>query len=68
MINKLNNAIKKLIKTKNIPLLQFIQNKINLENDRDPLVEENEFWLNASQTSLQEIWYPPEEEIYNELL
>lgn len=33
-----------------------------------PASDENLFWLNASQPSLQQIWEHPDEEVYGELL
>jgi hypothetical protein len=33
-----------------------------------PESDENLFWLNASQPSLQQIWEHPDEEVYGELL
>ncbi len=33
-----------------------------------PESDDNLFWLNASQPSLQQIWEHPDEEVYGELL
>lgn len=70
MINNLFPTIKTLTKTDKIRLLQYLVTEIAKDeglnqHDND---DENQFWLTASQSSLQEIWSHPDEEIYNELL
>lgn len=70
MINNLFPTIKILTKSDKIRLLQYLVTEIakdeGLNQDNDD--QENQFWLTASQSSLQEIWDHPEEEVYHELL
>lgn len=69
MINNLFSNIKTLTKSDKIRLLQYLVTEIardeGINQDNN---DENQFWLTVSQSSLQEIWEHPDEEIYNELL
>ena len=69
MINNLLPTIKTLTKSDKIRLLQYLVTEIardeGINQDNN---DENQFWLTVSQSSLQEIWEHPDEEIYNELL
>lgn len=69
MINNLFSNIKTLTKSDKIRLLQYLVTEIardeGINQDHN---DENQFWLTVSQSSLQEIWEHPDEEIYNELL
>lgn len=70
MINNLFPTIKILTKSDKIRLLQYLVTEIakdeGLNQDYDD--DETQFWLIVSQSSLQEIWNHPDEEVYHELL
>jgi hypothetical protein len=71
MIQQMIPQIKILNKSEKIRLLQYLVIEIvkdeGIENDINQ-EEEKQFWQLASQSSLDEIWQHPEEDIYNELL
>lgn len=72
MINNLYPTIQQLSKSDKIRLSQFLAKEIAKEIAKDEQLdsqaEEQQFWLNACQPSLQQIWGHPDEEVYNELL
>ncbi len=67
MIQDLFPTVKQLNKLDKIRLLQFLVGEIAKDEQIND-VEEEEFWLQASQASLEQIWEHPDEEVYNELL
>ncbi|BAQ60900.1 hypothetical protein GM3708_1306 [Geminocystis sp. NIES-3708] len=68
MINNLYPTIQQLSKSDKIRLLQFLATEIAKDEELDSQTEEQQFWVNVSQPSLQQIWGHPDEEVYNELL
>lgn len=68
MINNLYPTIQQLSKSDKIRLLQFLATEIAKDEQLDSQTEEQQFWLNACQPSLQQIWGHPDEEVYNDLL
>jgi hypothetical protein len=66
MINNLLPTIKTLTKSDKIRLLQYLVTEIARDEgiNQDNNDEEQIFWLTVSQSSLQEIWEHPDEEVY----
>lgn len=70
IIEQIMPQIKTLNKSEKIKLLQYLVTEIALDEGIENEINQKEkkFWQLASQSSLDEIWQHPEEDIYNELL
>lgn len=70
MIDNLFPTIQTLNKSDKIRLLQYLVTEIAKDEGINDInnEDENQFWLEISQSSLQTIWEHPDEEVYNELL
>jgi hypothetical protein len=62
------NTIRAIVREGKIELLEKVEIPEGTEVLVTPLVDESGFWLNASESSLDEVWDNSEDDVYAELL
>jgi hypothetical protein len=62
------NTIRAVVKQGRIELLEQIEIPDGTEVLVTPLLDESEFWLRASESSLKAVWDNPEDDVYAKLL
>ena len=62
------NTIRAIVRDGKIELLEKVEIPEGTEVLVTPLLEETEFWLQASQYSVDRVWDNPEDDIYAQLL
>lgn len=62
------DTIRAVVRDWRIELLEIVEIPEGTELLVTPLVEEPEFWLNASESSLNSVWDNSEDDVFAELL
>ena len=64
----MSNAIRAIVREGKIELLEKVEIPEGTEVLVTPLVDEPQFWLGASESSLDQLWDNSEDDVYAELL
>ena len=62
------NTIRAIVREGKIELLEKVEIPEGTEVLVTPLIDESDFWLHASESSLDSIWDNSEDDVYAELL
>jgi len=62
------NTIRAVVREGKIELLEQVEIPEGTEVLVTPLIDEPDFWLNASESALESIWDNSEDDVYAELL
>lgn len=62
------NTVRAVVREGKIELLEKVELPEGVEVLVTPLVDESDFWLNASVSSLDSVWDNSEDDVYAELL
>ena len=62
------NTIRAVVREGKIELLEKVEIPEGTEVLVTPLIDESDFWLKASESSLDSIWNNSEDDVYAELL
>ncbi|HEY0078392.1 MAG TPA: hypothetical protein VGB73_07075 [Pyrinomonadaceae bacterium] len=62
------NTIRAIVREGKIELLEKVEIPDGTEVLVTPLIDEPNFWLNASESSLDSVWNNSEDDVYGELL
>jgi len=62
------NTIRAVVREGKIELLEHVEIPEGTEVLVTPLIDEPDFWLNVSESSLDSIWDNSEDDVYAELL
>jgi hypothetical protein len=65
---KVLNTIRAVVREGKIELLEKMEIPEGTEVLVTPLIDESDFWLNASESSLDSVWDNSEDDVYAELL
>jgi predicted DNA-binding antitoxin AbrB/MazE fold protein len=64
----MSNTIRAIVREGKIELLEKVEIPEGTEVLITPLIDEQGFWLNASESSLDSVWDNAEDDVYAELL
>lgn len=64
----MSNSIRAIVKKGKIELLEKVELQEGTEVLVTPLMEEKDFWLKASENSIDAIWDNSEDDVYAKLL